>query len=197
MAETIKDGAGSGFLARVDARNRLVGTTVTDSQFEDSNLFGNAYNVNSGLITLTTAGESGIIYLKNKEALDFHVTRVVAIFGPSSGGSTVDTVRVRVYRNPTTGTLITNTAGVAANSNRNFGSSNDFDSDAFAGAEGNTITDGSVHIDSLIDPGSRVSFGVDEILIKDNTIAVSFEPPDSNESMKTMCALVGYLREVL
>ena len=57
------------------------------------------------------------------------------------------------------------------------------------------ITNGSVHIESLINPGSRVFFGIDEILTKGDSMAITFEPNDSNTSMKTMAAIICHLSD--
>ena len=109
-------------------------------------------------------------------------------------GAATDTTHVRVYKNPTAGTLISDANNVNVNSNRNFSSSQTLsDSLAYAAsANGKTITDGTVHIESLISPGSRVNFQIDEVLKKGNSIAVSFEPNDSNTSMKVMAALITH-----
>jgi hypothetical protein len=192
MAQTIKDGE-TGNTAGVDKNSRLqtfaINRTVSEQSVQDSG----AYNINSGLVTLTTAGESGIIYFKNNENIDFDVDSIVVTLGPSTGGSATDTTRMRVYKNPTTGTLISGATAVDVNSNRDFGSSDTLQNSlAYKGAEGNTITDGSVHIESLISPGNRVVFNISEVLRKGNSIAVSLEPNDSNTSMKVMVAIVAH-----
>ncbi len=194
----IKDGKGTGIEARVDGTNKLEVHSVQESEIQESTDNGDSYNINSGLITLTNAAESGIIYLKNNETRDFDINAIVVIMGPSTGGLTTDTTQIRVYRNPTTGTLISdaNTSGVIS-SNRNFGSSQVLTADIFnAAAVGETITDGTSHIESLISPGNRVSFGIEEVLTKGDSIAISLEPNDSNTSMKVMVAIVGHLKRV-
>lgn len=193
MAISIKNG-NNGNTAKVDKSARLHGFNVTRTVVEQSTLDSNAYNINTGLITLTTAGESGLIYYKHNEEKDFDVSSIIVIMGPSTGGSASDTTHVRVYKNPTTGTLISGATAVEINSNRDFSSSNSlFNSLAYKGAEGSTITDGSSHIESLVNPGTRVGFSISETLRKGNSIAVSLEPNDSNTSMKVMVAIVGHL----
>lgn len=193
MPHAIKSG-NRGTTVKVDKNERFhtfaVSRTVSEQATQDSI----AYNLNSGLITLTTAGESGIIYFKNNEDTPFDVSSIVVILGPSTGGSATDTTRVRIYKNPTTGTLISDATASDINSNRDFGTSDSLsESLSFKGATGKTITDGLIHIDSLVSPGSRAPFTISEVLRKGNSIAVSLEPNDSNTSMKCMVAIVGHL----
>lgn len=190
MPLQIEDGTGKGFTAQIDGANRIhtLSTTITGAQ--DATDRGDSYNINSGLVTLTDATEQGILYVKNDETRDLHITSIVAILGPSTGGSATDTTRVRIYKNPTAGTLISTATPADTSSNRNFGSSLTLDVDAFKGDGSATVTDGTVHIESLISPGNRVVFNIDEVLAKGDTIAVTYEPNDSNTSMKTMAALI-------
>lgn len=191
MKTEMIDGTGSGYTAKVDSENRVRTLAVTVSSCDDATDKGNSYNINTGLVTLTSAAESGILYIKNGEDKHLHLSSVVVILGPSTGGSATDTTRIRFYRNPTTGTLISNATAVADNGNRNFGSSNELtDTLAYAGATGNTVTDGEVIIESLVSPGNRISFDIDMVLPKGKSIAISLEPNDSNTSMKTMVAAI-------
>jgi len=185
----IQDG-GTGKSAAIDNTARLSTRSVQQSETENATDTGDSYNINTGLVTLTTAGESGVFYLSTNEDKNIHIDSVVVIMGPSTGGSATDTTRIRFYRNPTAGTLISGASAVDDNENRNFGSSKVLDSTAYKGAEGNTITDGAVIIESLVSPGSRVAFSIDLVLTKGDAIAVSLEPNDSNTSMKTMVAAV-------
>jgi len=193
MSVSIKNG-GNGNVAMVDRDNRLHTFAVSRPVVEESTQQEKSYNINSGLITLTSAGESGILYFKNGEDVDFIINTIVVIMGPSTGGSTSDTTHIRVYKNPTTGTLISGATVADISSNRDFGSSNTLSSSlSYKGAEATTITDGSVHIESLVSPGSRVAFNIGEVLRKGNSIAVSLEPNDSTTSMKAMVAIIGHL----
>jgi hypothetical protein len=194
MSFFIGDGKGRGRSAGVNQDNQLLTRSVSVDSQEQGTVFGESFNVNTGLITLTTADESGVLYVKNTySSRNVVVTGIVAILGPSTGGSTTDTTRIRIYRNPTTGTLITDATAVDTNSNRNFGEDSTLTADAYKGTEGSTITDGTVHLESLVNPGNRVFFSIDEMLQPGNSIAVSYEPNDSNTSMKCMTAIVCHL----
>lgn len=191
----VEDGTGRGFQAQVDGANRLSVFAVEQSVMEFATVEEDSYNINSGLVTLTDATEQGILYLKNNETRNFHITLIVVILGPSTGGSSTDTTRIRFIKNPTTGTLISTAADADTNSNRNFGSSNVLASLAYKGDGSATVTDGSVHIESLVSPGGRFGFGIDEVLTPGDSIAITYESPDSNTSMKTMAAIIGHLRD--
>lgn len=195
MSTKIRSGTGNSKLLKIDDGNRMhvIATTKNEQEFATEN--GNSYNINSGLMTLTTDGESGVFYLKNRELIPFHISLVVVIMGPSTTGDTSDTTQFRMYKNPTAGTLISTGLAADTNSNRNFSSSKTFTSDTFKGATGNTITNGSVHIESLISPGGRVPFPIDEDIGPNNTVAFSLEPNDNNASMKCMLAIIGHLRD--
>lgn len=191
----IESGTGKRTEAKVGDDFRFWVDAIIKGENEQATLDGRSYDINTGLITLTSAGESGCLYVKNNEVRDLKVTAIIVILGPSTGGVVTDTTRIRIYKNISTGTLVSGALDVDVNSNRNFGSLNVLDVDDFKGIEGATITDGTVHIDSLISPGNRRVFAIDEIIPKGKSIAVSYEPPDSNTSMKTMTSLICNLVE--
>lgn len=194
MAHAIKNGR-SGTTVKVDENYRLHTFSTGRTEIEESVVESKAYNFNSGLITLTNASESGILYYKHNEETPLIISQIVVILGPSTGGSTSDTTRVRIYKNVTTGTLVSAETAAPINSNRDFGSANTLTSSLlYAGAQGATITDGTSHIESLVAPNSRAPITVSEILRKGNSIAISYEPNDSNTSMKCMAAIVANLK---
>ena len=65
MAETIQDGTGAGFEAKVDPENRLSTTAVTTLSKNQANEEGRAFNINTLDVTLTTASKSAVFYIKN------------------------------------------------------------------------------------------------------------------------------------
>lgn len=196
MGIQIQDGAGDGKFAQVDSVKRLRthASTLTLAEVATDN--EDSYNLNSGAdgLTVTSGNESGLIYFKNNETRSFRIKLIVINLGASTGGTNT---KIRIYKNPTTGTLISdgNTSGVIS-SNRNFGSSNTLaDSLVFnAAATDETITDGSVHIATITKPDGRVALPIDELLTKGNAIAVSVETA-SNTSMLAQSAIIGHLVE--
>lgn len=183
----------TGVTAKVHKDNLLAVRAIVFPESAHATDLGNSYNINSGLITLTNDAESGVLYFKNNDNMNIHIDAIVAILGPSTNGITTDTTRVRVYGNPTTGTLISNEVDADVVKNRNLGDPSALDALIYKGATGNTITNGGVVIDSLINPGGRVSFNIDLNVPKGKSVAITFEPNDSNTSMKCMAALVLHI----
>ncbi len=63
------------------------------------------------------------------------------------------------------------------------------------GAEGETITDGVVHSQVLMQQDTVRDLAIDETLSPGDTIAFSVEPVDSNTSMKVIIEVLCYLEE--
>ena len=189
--------AATGKTARVNLDNTLATHSINITEAEHASDLGQSYNVNSGLITLTSAAESGILYFKSNEDVNIHVDSLVIILGPSTGGVTTDTTRIRIYSNPTTGTLISNAVNADTVQNRNVGATSALAADTYKGATGNTITDGDIMLESLVSPGSRAVFAIDFTIPKGKSIALSYEPNDSNTSMKVMAAFACHIEPIL
>ena len=189
--------ASTGKTARVNLDNTISVHGINLSEAEHATDIGDSYNINSGTITLTTAGESGVLYFKNNEDRNIHVDGLVMILGPSTGGATTDTTRIRVYSNPTTGTLISTALAADIVQNRNFGISSTLVADVYKGATGNTITNGDLFLDSLQSPGSSVPITIDITLPKGKSLGISFEPNDSNTSMKVQAAFNCHIEPIL
>ncbi len=191
----VENGVGNADKMKVDGSNRARTFSVTVPDNEDATKREDSYNINSGLVTLTGVDEQGILYVKNNETRDLVVVSLIIILGPSTSGSSDDTTRVRVYKNPTTGTLISEQTAADTSSNRNFGSSKTLTADVYKGDGSATVTDGSVHIETLVSPGTRAPIGIDEIIPQGKSIAITYEPNDSNTSMKCMAAIVCHLAD--
>ncbi|QDP62956.1 MAG: hypothetical protein Unbinned5081contig1002_61 [Prokaryotic dsDNA virus sp.] len=192
MPDTIRDGKGLGFLAQVTSRNKLAVDSVSTDIAVDENKRGNSYNINTGVITLTDAADTPVLYVKNNEDEDLVIEAFVVGLGPSTGGSG-GYVEATVVRNPTTGTIVSGATDVDINSNRNFGSSNSINVDAYKGATGLTMTDGSDHLIINAGTSGRSFIGVNEVLPKGTSIGVKIDPQASNTSQDVYVALVCYL----
>jgi hypothetical protein len=192
MPDIIRDGKGQGYLAAVDDSNRLRVAGTSETSEKTANRLGNAYNINTGVITLTDAADTPILYLKNNEEKDLLIEAIAVGFGPSTGGSSTEERQITIVRNPTTGTIISGATAVDINSNRNYGSANSLTVDAYKGATGNTMTNGDDHI-LLYNTGTRLFATISETLPKGTTIGIKVEPPASNTSMKVYAALICHL----
>jgi hypothetical protein len=195
MKVELTDGAGKGYLGKIGSDNRLYTSSVIRTQIQQATIEGNTYNVNTGTITLSGTTRSGVLYIKNNESRDLHIDTIVVILGPSTGGASTDTTFIEFVRNPTTGTLISGASEVDMNQNRNFGSSNTLTVDAYKGAHGNTITDGTNIIESLVSPGSRAVFSIDLLLPQGSSLGVAYTAPASNTNMEVQCAAICRLED--
>jgi hypothetical protein len=193
MGRTVQDGTGRGYHAKVDANFRLHTQAVTDTAEQAANREGDAYNINTGVITLTNATETPVLYVKNNEVRDLHIRAIAVGVGPTTGGSG-GIPKITVIRNPTAGTIITSTpTDVDINTNRNFGSSNTLTVDAYKGATGDTMTDGDDHLILFQTNSGRLFATIDEVLPTGTSIGVKFAPQSGNTSQDVYCALICYL----
>jgi len=197
MAEQIKDGTGSGYVAGVNSSNQLLTRSITQSEQVEANLTGDAYNINTGIVSLTDAADTPLLYLKNNELTKDLIIEAVAIgmFASTAGSATAD-VYATFIRNPTVGTIITSTpTDVPINSNRNYTSTNTLVADAYVGATGDTMTDGDDHIIVRLSTSSRSYIGINEILPKGASFGVKIKPPTSNTAMSAYVAVICYLKD--
>ena len=143
----IEDGDGTSLKAKVDDDHRLLAKSTTEQNIAHaSDVYRSAYDFSTGgFISITSADtETGVFYFKNTEAtMDFfvHSLRTCA----------TQIHKIQLYKNPTGGTLITDETD-AVSTNLNFNSSNTATSLYYKGAEGKTISGGSVmtqHINNI------------------------------------------------
>lgn len=194
MSEMIKDGTGNGYLAKVDDHYRLYTYTVSLSEQDDATHEGRSFNVNTGIVTLTNAAETPMLYLKNNETEDLHITAIAVGFGASTGG-TGDPCLITMERNPTGGTIVSGATAVDVKTNRNFGSNSTLTADAYKGATGLTMTGGTDHAYFYQSPSGRLYAGLSEQLPKGTSIGITITPQSSNTSMACYVALICHLED--
>lgn len=194
MSERLIDGTGTSYHAKVDNRFRLHTDSVTFNRAELETELGDGFNVNTGLLNLTSANKSGLLYMKNNEDQPLVITALFYLFGDSnvSSGETL----VTVLRNPTAGTVVTDqTAAEMAGVNRNFGSNKTLDAHIYKGGEGKTFTDGTKIIESLFaDSANRHTLSVGDLVIpKGSSIGFDLTPPSGNTSMNVEIAFSCFI----
>jgi hypothetical protein len=139
----IEDGKGTGSVAGVSGDNRFFTSTFSTSRLEASTIQATGWAAEPGLVTLTGTAESGIIYIKNNDPVNYLVlSKWIFSLGKSTGGTGTNMV-VKFYSNPTGGTLIS-TATAGTFYPKNFGSSAPPAATMFVGANGLTVTGGNV-----------------------------------------------------
>lgn len=189
----ITDGSGANYGAKVDLNNRLHTEAVNRGVLTEAVFKGEAFNFNTGAITLTSANESAIGYFKYNGADPFVITEILLIAGTTTGGSGDGTLKI--LRNPTSGTIITGAVPVEIAANRDFSSSLTVDGDTFKGAEGNTLTGGSTFAETTRSSfGTVISIDAAEIILrKGNSLGVTWTPPSGNTSQVVKIAATGYI----
>lgn len=195
METVIKSGDG-GNVAKVDENSRLHAQAVTETESLHATETGNAFNLNTGLISIT--GDATICYLKNTdpEARDFVVSGIAfGIFGGITYTSAAFPY-ITIIDTPTAGDLITDatTTGVF-NRNRNFGSSNELEGLFYKGKVSGTATGGNDVGILLLNATGRSFFSLDLALKKNASIAVDLTSNLSSGSANVYCALIGYYKD--
>jgi len=191
---TIQDGTGKGFSAEVDSDNRLHTNTVSRNEVEQSIFLGNGYNINTGLVSITNAGvDNAVWYLKNDGTDDVVIQEILIILGTSTGGSGDGTLKV--FRNPTSGTIISGALEVEANVNRNFSSSNQLDVTTYKGATAATFTDGTTFGSTNRSGSAVINFTSTPFLLKKgNSVGITWAAATSNTSQTVRGATTAFVR---
>lgn len=176
MATTIQDGTGKGYSARIDDEGRLFTRTTSESEIQHSVLSARAFNVNTEFLTISSSGENALLYVKNNENTNLVVAAWFIGTG-IAGGSNTEASLMRVYTNPTGGTLIASASAVTP-VNRLIGSSQTVDVDVYKGGDGYTITgQGSTPVLYQTQGNNSRNFGEVYIALpKGSSLAVTYEP---------------------
>ena len=189
----ITDGTGTGFEARVDSENRLLTESVTETEQLEAAVKGNAFQVGSGVVTLTSASESAVLYFKNNEEKDLIVT-AINITSTTQTGSTAGVFLAKIYTGATG--LSASTSQTALNNN--FGSNKSLDVDIEAGQEASTVTSGTAAAAFYIQEAEFFNTEVAWVFPKGSTIAFSVTPGAGNTSMTVTATLEAHIaRETL
>ena len=136
----------------VDAKGRGRVLAINRSENEQATIEEKAYIVGSGVLDISSASESGALFLQNGQSEYIIVDDIIVDFGPSTGGASTDTCTLRFYRNTTAGTLVSSANAAPINSNRNFSSSDSLSDSTFYTGDGTALTDtdGSLHAEQLL-----------------------------------------------
>lgn len=183
MNFVIENGVGNATKAFVDDNHRLHTRSVAEPSQGEAAITGNSYNLNTGSITLTTANESALAYIKNNGERPIHIESVGYLIGNSTGG--VGDLLVTLLRNPSSGSIITNATPLDVNINKNFSSQKSLTVDAYKGVEGATFTSGEQAYFSLLPrSGNPYLINTGKIVLgKGASIGVKIRPQVGNTLM--------------
>lgn len=191
MSVTVKDGTGTGKLAKVGGDNRLHTESVTAAESLQAAKESDAYNINTGLISIT--GDATLVYVKNNEDKDLIIEAIA--LGSFEGITHSDDPYITIVRNPTGGDLILDATAVSMNQNRNFGSANTLSVDAYKGKVSGTLTGGNDLAILQATPGSRSYYTINLVLEKGSSMGVKLTANASSGSANWYAALICYLHE--
>lgn len=174
----IEDGTGSGNMAKINSNNRLETQSVTETGQINSALIGEAFNVGSGFITLTSANESAVLYYKNNEDRDVVVT-AVNVTSSAQTGSSANVFLTKVYRGATGISAGTASTGL----NNNYGSARELDAVITQGQEAATVTNGTATGAFFIPTGTFFNTELSWVIPKGKSMVLSVTPGASNTSV--------------
>lgn len=187
----LEDGKGSGRSAQVDDANRLRTHAVTESESLHASEEGNAYNLNTGLISIT--GDATLMYFKNNGEKDF-VIEAIAL-GSFEGITHSDDPYITLVRNPTAGDLIGDATAISMNQNRNFGSSETVVADVYKGKNGGTLTGGDDIAILQATPGGRSFYGINFVLPKGSSMGMKLTANVTSGSANWYAAIIGFVKD--
>jgi len=188
MATIIKDGTGTGQTVSVTKNNRLMTAGANLTLTELATETGDSYNLNTGTIALSSTNESALLYIKNQEDGDLLVDAIIVNIKDFVGTNGQPTLKV--YRNATAGTLISN-ATSAIQSNRNYGSSKTLASDIYQGVEGDTISGQDAIVEIFLPTTAAITLNILSTLVilpKGATLGISYTPPSGMTSTNIVVA---------
>lgn len=138
MSTIIQDGTGTKLKVKINSENRMLTQTISESEFDHSVGKGEAYNINTEFVTVTGSSEVPLLYIKSNEDRDL-VLNAWFIGTDADTGTATRLSLFRVYKNPTSGTIISSGTDITP-VNRNFGSSNELEVIAKKGGDGFTVS---------------------------------------------------------
>jgi len=178
MGFEITDGTGKGNSVGVTSNNRILTSTISESQFQYASEEGDAYFFGTPIITATTS-ETGLIIVTNNEDDPIIIGNFFFIAENSVGGSP-SMFRANWYKNPT---AINNGTSFSP-LNQNFGSSKTLDVTAEYGSTTTTAPTGGSLVATLSFPiGQFNDFEANLVLEKGSSLGLSVTPPAGNTNM--------------
>ena len=179
--------------ALVDTNGNLHTFSVTESEDSRETDAGNAYNLNTGDITVTNATKLTLFYMKNTGTKDIFITSVFYLTGNSTSGTAATDFLYTAILNPTAGDIISNTNNVAMNTNRRVGSPNTLTGVVYKGAVGETAVSGGTDLfGTRLASSGRTAIPIGIALPKSQSIAVDFTAKTSNTNCIVQVAMSVY-----
>lgn len=181
MGFQIQDGTGSSKRAKVTNRNRVLTDAITEERAVFNSIAdGKTFVVFTDFISFVGSGTNqyGLIYIKNNSDQLMLIHHVKLWLGTLN-----QTVRVRMYSEPTTGTLISG-ANDSEIMNINMGSSQDFGGVSYQGTGGNlTVTNGDIMGNHFLGSGNQQMLAMmwngAMVIPKNSSMAITVQPDNA------------------
>lgn len=187
----IEDGTGSGKKLKIGEDNRAQTRAITETESIHNGELGNAYNFNTGLITIS--GDATLMYVKNNSDNNLVITGIA--IGSFSGITHSTSPYLTLVRNPTGGDLISDATAISMNQNRNFGSNQTASIDIYKGKVSGTLTGGNDIAILQVIPATRNILSLDLILPKGSSLGIKLTANVSSGSASYYCALISYFKD--
>lgn len=186
----IEDGLGNAYAAGVDRTKRLMVHAVNVDAIDAAAERGEAFNLTTDVVTLTSTAESGVLYVMNSDAeRNLILARLAFSFGKAS---TSGDVIVKTYANPTSGTLLS--AGTPITFlQRNLGSRLVAQGTALrAGAVGQTQIGGTLIATRVFQDAREHEVNAGWLIPAGSGLAITVQPPTGNTSMRAAITVACY-----
>ena len=181
----ILDGTGQGYRAKVDDRNRLRTFSITESAFEEASVRGEAFNINTEFVTVSSTAETPLLRVINNEATDLAL--VGWFIGTDLGTVGANLGIMRLYGNVSGASGGTEVPVI----NRRIGDPKDF---AIEALKSPTWTpSGTPILYQTQGLGSRVFGTIYLILGKGSSMTVTCEFPTATTPISIYTGFTGYL----
>lgn len=184
----IEDGTGNGFKVKVDASNRISAKSITTTVQLDSSQNGDSYQIGSGVVTLTNACESPVIFFENNENFDVIITGV-NVTSNKMTSTTCCVFLAKVY---------SGACGICCGTslcafNNNFGSSQTLCATITSGGVCSTLTGGTLSGAFYIPVNTFFNTDLAWVIPKGSSVAISATPASGNTSFPVSIVLEGTL----
>lgn len=178
--------------AFVNKKNRLEVEATTRAESLAAAEDGDAYNINTGIISLTNSTATPLLYLENHEDHEL-IVEAMAI-GIDDLGTHTGTPVVTMIRNPTS---IDFSAAVDMKQNRNFSSTRSLKSATlvYKGAVGDTVTGGNDIAIFFQQEAGRLFAPINFIVGVGNSICITLDAQVTAGTASVYCALIVYQHE--
>jgi hypothetical protein len=197
MMSVIKDGTGTGNAAKVNNDNKLETVTISTDIQQDASINKRLYRISTPVLTLTTANDSTLLYVKNDDPNNnLIVPNIVIAVGNSTGNSSGDLVTSIGRANVTGGTIVSD-ATAASLIPLNLSVTTAPAITTYSGAEGKTSTYTADIPSYAAFPQESITFNPFFITVAPgNNFIISITPPAGNTSMTAQVTARCYLQPI-